>query len=208
MRNIFIFFIFFIINFNCNKKTDPVFPNSYLITVDIAQAQFQLQKIIDQDTDGIGEYGFFQELYGLGFRDTRTIVKYPFISYPSNLKIHEGIVEYQDHYYIIYLPGEKQIYEGNYLPSLNKNDADLQEQNWICYAWPKENQNYCLICCVLWKSEIYKFHNSNKRYIGLNKKPLPCSALDKIECSGRYLIGKIGISGRSCDGEDWVLTKF
>lgn len=212
MKSTFIFILIFllcvILTLRCHKKADPLCPQFYLTTIAYAQSHFQDQRVIDQDQNGIGEFGSFQNLYEISFRNPTIKTEFHFLRKDlPGLAINNGIVEYKGYYFIMYLPKYNgKPYNGEELPSCNANDAKYQEKSWICYAWPSEDRDHDLRCLVISQdSNVYVFANRNKRYIGMKRKPNPWSALDIDSPSLRHLNGKIGINHNSTDGEDWEL---
>ena len=179
--------------YSCDKKKDYYpHPRAKLKEICIAQVNFKDQKSIDRDSDGIGEYGFFQELSP----------KFLPNEWGKKAISERGIVNYGRYYYIIYLSGLKKVYDGSNISCL-KCDIDLREQYWIAYAWPCEDRNYALACFVIKQDgEVYYFANLNKTYIGKQKIPEAWSALEKSNPSNT-LTGKIGLNGTSYDGKNW-----
>lgn len=113
-----------------------------LKTISTAQTLFQMEKIVNQDGDNMGEFGFLPELAGLVIPrglDTKVI---PCIS--SELgNIKNGIAFKKDYYFCIYLPSTNVVNEKDgkeqKISGIDKEIIDKQEKYFICYAWPKGN---------------------------------------------------------------------
>lgn len=109
-----------------------------LKTIVAGQEQFRSGVCVDQDSNGIGEYGFLGELAGTrNYRGSSASSKNaPFI--PSTLgKIDgKGRARSSGYYYIVYLPGhEKAVTE---LDEVSSGDPCNQEEQYVVYAFPVE----------------------------------------------------------------------
>ncbi|MBA2480258.1 MAG: hypothetical protein H0V44_06325 [Planctomycetes bacterium] len=100
----------------------------------VAQAQFQASAYVDQDGDGLGEYGLLSELGG-----QRSLPGSPQVSL-----IAEDLAGGIAHGYAIalYLPnadgGVVPEPEGDAMRTMDAKAAEAQEVHWIAYAWPIE----------------------------------------------------------------------
>ncbi|MDP7033024.1 MAG: type II secretion system protein [Planctomycetota bacterium] len=107
-----------------------------------AQESFRVAVVVDQDEDGIGEYGFLPELTGLvsgrtdgAFDGPRPDP--PFLPQPLGVTDAWGHSSRGGFKLMVYLPTpEKPLAYSPQLRGGNRNHAELQEQFWVAYAWP------------------------------------------------------------------------
>ncbi len=115
-----------------------------------SQEQFKQQVFSDQDSDGVGEYGWLGELAGVdaprgvGGNPGTPVANAPFIATSLGVKDPGGRGTKQGYYFRVFLPtgggtasGEAQAAAGGGIAA----DADVQEVRWICYAWPSQRGN-------------------------------------------------------------------
>jgi hypothetical protein len=116
-----------------------------------AQVTFYKQIYVDQDCDGSGEYGVFNEICGVSNLRGKNkkakadeYINTKFAIYSGNCAHHSGYL------YQIFLPGLKEPVTDNIgdvvppqaLKALSMDDLDecdviqQQENRFICYAWP------------------------------------------------------------------------
>ncbi len=108
-----------------------------------AEIQFQSGAYVDQDADGIGEYGLLSEISGR--RPTAT----------GKVELVEGPLATSatvDGYsYTIYLPGgvARVADDGKAEPRVAvKKDADAQESSFVAYAWPAQGKDGLMYAVV------------------------------------------------------------
>jgi prepilin-type N-terminal cleavage/methylation domain-containing protein len=112
-----------------------------LRSLSTAQTQFQNQATVDQDGDGVGEFGWFGELSGTeGLRGGGArIAGSPYIASILGVKDGAGNSQKSGYLYKMYLPtaagtavAELQAIAATTVPA----DANEQETRWCAYAWP------------------------------------------------------------------------
>ena len=113
-----------------------------LRTLVASQAQFIGACVVDQDEDDTGEYGYFQELAGTAA--PRTVGKQmptdvrpgEYISQVLGVMDRNGAACKSGCCFKMFLPSASGAPAGETdpLPDGNPDDADLQEQAFICYA--------------------------------------------------------------------------
>ena len=112
-----------------------------LTTLRTVEAQFQQALVVDQNQNGIGEYGLFQELSGMQVPRGSTHARTPgeFISQELGAVDANGIATKAGYDFLIYLPtaagpavSEGQINLAVGVPA----NAPPQEVRWCAYAWP------------------------------------------------------------------------
>ena len=105
-----------------------------------AQAQFKSTARADENANGIGEYGYFNELAGGGpVRGTTTTLTPPVLSTAFRTTNNTGMVSRNGYNFLIALPSDTGY--GLDAQGVFPNDADLSETTWICYAWPADYGN-------------------------------------------------------------------
>ncbi len=100
-----------------------------------AQALFQNSGAIDEDENGIGEYGFFGELSGArSLRDGSPPLRPAVMSSAFGAVVAPGFIQRKGYYYIIGLPAA----DGSPVTELGGGTVDpiLATTSWGCYAWP------------------------------------------------------------------------
>lgn len=118
-----------------------------------AQVTFAKANSVDQDNDGTGEFGLFNELTGLTNRRTDNAEANPQLGVTDMSAAFQcpstNYASKSGYYFQIFLPGNGAIVTdigpaGNEptssvtgLDSATDGDAIQQQENrWICYAWP------------------------------------------------------------------------
>ena len=111
----------------------------------IAQAQFQSQVQVDQNKNGIGEYGLLNELCGASnFRDAQGGCSLPpviptHISPIFRVDSPAGYATRYGYHFQVFLPHSQNVVSDQ--PATPKGSQDqasmlAQETRWIGYAWP------------------------------------------------------------------------
>ncbi len=101
-----------------------------------SQVMAQQSLVVDQDSDGYGEYCFIQELAGLVTPRNGEPLDYPFIDFDKVLP--NGVFEKNGYYFYCYLPGDPDQGEsaGEIPVTTDADMIDAQEQCYVIYAWP------------------------------------------------------------------------
>jgi prepilin-type N-terminal cleavage/methylation domain-containing protein len=119
-----------------------------LRTLVASQAQFKGASVVDQDSDGTGEYGFFAELAGSEAprTDPRIAGAVPtdvrqgeFITQVlGNMDAASGTSAKSGYHFYMYLPDNAgaTIGETSPLPAGDNTTANAQETRFVAYAWP------------------------------------------------------------------------
>ena len=196
-----------------------------LRTLVVAQELFKNSCVVDQDSDGLGEYGYFQELAGSEKARPRTNPQIPgdvpaniypgqFVSKVFGTVSPNGVATKSGYHFKIFLPSVSGTAAGETTPLAagNKEDADAQEKAWICYAWPAfygKTGNRCFV--VNQQGEVLKAQNAdtygNKIYDGLEKMPEAYSAFLRGQGGVKNLSAPFPDSAAGeagADGQDWV----
>jgi hypothetical protein len=116
-----------------------------LKNISSAQAQAQASGVIDTDSDGVGEYGYFRELSGVvcvrgdqeGGSSERRMVP-PVLSGAFG-KVEQGVVVRSGYCFAVFLPGKdsRLLGEGDQGGRGRCVRADQAEVRWCAYAWPR-----------------------------------------------------------------------
>lgn len=168
----------------------------------IEQELFKKFKIIDRNKDGIGEYGFLQELLRLSPLSLQnTERKRPYVLSFPYYKINNGILISEGYNYYFYLPGKTTaIGEKEGIRLYDSHIGTKQDRFWICYAWPESGKGEVFV--INQEKEIFCFKNTNKRYCGHERIPFANAALNVKGKSPKNLDAPLG--RQTCDGEKWI----
>ena len=174
-----------------------------------AQEQFKQQCVVDQDGDGMGEYGTLGELSGLdacrvGGQKMDTS---PFIPAVLGVKDAEGRSQKAGYYFRLFLPTGTDAArgEGSGPAEAAQADADVQEVRWTCYAWPV-NPGGGRTFIANHSGEVYAT-DADVRAYGGDVAPDADAAYDRTMPSGKNLDAGIGLAAaglKSVDGNVWV----
>jgi len=174
-----------------------------------AEAEFQARQIVDQDADGLGEYGFLQELAGAVIpRGGVATLDPPSISQALGNVDAAGLVTKSGYVYIMFLPGgggaAMQEPGAGAFPGANPADANFQETRWACYAVPQTVRNTGNRAFVInQQAEVYATTNAGVQdydMANLVANPNAAYAAGVTNLSGNFAIGV----GAGQDGGTWV----
>lgn len=189
---------------------------SVLETIALAQESYQNQELIDQDKDGIGEFGLLNELTKTDTpRDESQHMKYPHLL-NQVFKVFKGetYATYAGYHYQVFLPNYNTILTDNMLsvPSNKKQAINQQEKRWIVYAWPSEAKEGIYIFAIDQKQNVYfasnKKANGKLKYIG-SQAPKYNAAMPKQTTNKKeqLLYWNTLKTGDGVDGQKWSLYK-
>lgn len=112
---------------------------STLRNIASCQARFQAAAYVDEDQDGIGEFGGFREMSGAGAPRGREAPLKPILSGAFRTLQTDGTVSRSGYRFRMFLVGK----DGTALGEVQRIgfdegevDPDASEARWICYAWP------------------------------------------------------------------------
>ena len=178
-----------------------------------AQEQFKQQVLVDQDGDGMGEYGWLGELAGTdgcrvsGMRCAAS----PFIAPVLGVKDTDGRAQRHGYYFRLFLPtadGPARAESRSVDPRGIEAEADCQEVRWACYAWPVNrgvdgNRSFF----ASHTGEIYATSGDAKPYSGIVLVPDATAAFDRSSRQAANLDAGVGLAAaglRAYDGNTWV----
>lgn len=183
---------------------------STLRTLYWGQNLFRQQALVDQNGNGVGEFGFFGEMTGVAPLRGSQERSPAGILRPRFFKLAEGalagIAINGPYCYVIYLPGEggPLIEDAQGKVGENGASAELQESHWIAYAWPLEvGATSDKVYFINQFEEIFESDNlaAAQKYTGPNHMPAWDAAPLKAGLTGKI---EEGLGG---DGGTWKRWK-
>ena len=178
-----------------------------LHTITSAEAEFRQSAEVDQDSDGLGEYGFLGELAGnADLRDAAGARRVTPGYLPTALQTDaNGNSNAHGYYLTVYLPDGNNgaLSEvGNTGPgAVDPNAAGGQEVAYVCYAWPMQNGRTGSRAFVTnEEAEIYQTKMVGLAYDGLNSVPAANAVYSGAPCGSPL---GIGAGGGANDGNVW-----
>jgi prepilin-type N-terminal cleavage/methylation domain-containing protein len=193
-----------------------------LTTLRTVEAQFQQAICVDQNANGIGEYGLFQELAGSEIPRGANTARTPgeFISQELGaVDAANGFATKAGYHFLIFLPTDGNgpaVSEGDIgvpLPgAVVAADADEQEVRWCCYAWPvsrTETGNRAF--AVNQTGTVYTSSNeaATQLYSGTTTMPVASAAFIAVpgnppiaNLGGRF--PRLGAAEVGADGGTWT----
>jgi prepilin-type N-terminal cleavage/methylation domain-containing protein len=189
-----------------------------LTTLRTVQAQFQQALCVDQNANGVGEYGLLEELAGAikcrGRANPRTPGE--FISQELGAVNAQGAATKAGYNYLVFLPTSagpaKSEGAIGVAGTAVAADGQGQEVRWACYAWPvsrTETGNRAFV--VNQTGTVYQTQNdaATQLYSGTVKVPAPEAAF--IAVAGNPAITnlggrmpRLGAAEVGADGGTWV----
>jgi len=180
------------------------------------QVNFQGRLACDEDGDGQGEFGFFQEMTGaIAPRDGSTMRK-PGEFCPSTffgIVNANGQVTYSGYLFQMWLPdgtgNNTFVTEGDgVVPALGKGNADEAENFWVCYAWPVERNKTGVRAFVISVDGSIFFKNNDDAatcpYDGPDNPPLATAAF-VIDNNGNLVFPDASVNNIANDGDAWYM---
>lgn len=183
------------------EKANQVAAVATLRNIVAAQAQMQASAKIDQDNDGVGEYGGFLELSGAQPGRMAYLLVPPVLSGRFRALSEHGEVGRAGYLFRVYLPDADGIGIGEPHAGFAKDDgvdAALAERFWCAYAWPVEKGAPTSPTYFV-NQEGYVFESDDAGYAGTGGGP----AADAAYAGEEGMRGPIadGMPGR--DGHRW-----
>jgi len=187
-------------------------PVDTLRNLHIYQCKLRKNVFIDQDQDGIGEYGLLNELTGLTkLRGNHNIQRPPITFFSSQLPKFsaDGYCVLHGYFFRIFLPHKNQVIVDSKEAlngSADNDSINAQEKQWIAYAWPISES--CGQSCYVINESGELFYSIDV-YIGKEKIPAYNAAMDKNKYQNSLIWGPIAANNKntSIDGLLWVSVK-
>ena len=165
-----------------------------LRNISSAQAQFQTMAKADEDFDGMGEFGVFQELSGaIAVRfGTMGTLNPPVLSAAFRNPNAAGEVSKAGYFFKMVLPGAGGIgVTPDESGSFAAVDSGLAETTWCCYAWPV---NYGI-------SGVRSFMVNQTGDIVSTDEPLYTGTAPPLEWNAAFISATVGsITGLTAQG--------
>lgn len=178
---------------------------SALKSIHVAEKMFQLETIVDADSNKIGEYGTLGELTGAYLRSGKA-VKNAFISQSFSPKVQskQGYLgKKSGYYYQIFLPGLNEVTTDARKKSASKNldvsDCEFQEKRFRVYAWPVDKSGKFTFV-IDQNGETLCVKNA---YYGLEKMPSYNSAVSQKTKDSSKFQGLLQQGEKAMDGNVW-----
>jgi prepilin-type N-terminal cleavage/methylation domain-containing protein len=177
-----------------------------------AQAEFQARHIVDQDNDGLGEYGFLQELTAAVVpRGFGGALDPPVLSQTLGNADAMGLITKSGYAFVLFLPGagNAEINEpaAGAFPGSVAANANEQEIKYACYAVPAQIRSTGNRAFVV-NQQASVFSTANlgaQNYDIANTVPLLANPNAAYEPGADNLSGKIAMGvGAAQDGGTWV----
>jgi len=196
------------------SRVGPVNVLRALIACEVA---FQMEGVCDEDGDGQGEFGFFQEMTGAVAPRDGSALRRPGVFCPHRLGIlnAKGQLQVSGYLFQIYLPDGTRRHEfvtesDGSVPALGADKADEAEYYWICYAWPVvRNRSGVRAFVVSADGSIFFKENgdtSNYPYDGPDHGP-DATAAFIVDAAGTLNFPDASVEYFGSDGDQWFLLQ-
>lgn len=179
-----------------------------LKNISSAQAQCQASGVIDTNSNGAGEYGFFGELSGAqNTRGGTTKISPPVLSTAFG-NVADSLVVRSGYMFQMWLPqadgsGENEDTTGGYTGT--DVNAARAEVLWACYAWPSAFGNSGKRAFFINQSgDVLATKNTTQRYSGTVTMPVYNAAFLNVGTTA--LDGQVAANTTALDGEIWVVV--
>ena len=189
-----------------------------LRTLNTQQEIYRGQAVVDQDSDGQGEYGLFAELAGLVIprRDGATAPLTPRLLDSTFQPDADGYVAKNGYYFQIFLAIDDAGGAGNDA-DLGGTDAapgpisadpaaiNLQELTWCAYAWPiDQGRTGTRTFFINEEGVLYQSQAETTTYSGTDVIPAANGAYDDLPFQSNVAVGDATASN---DGNVWVVVQ-
>jgi len=179
--------------------------------ISTGQEQFKNAVCVDVNVNGVGEYGFLQELAGTspcrtaGGLDGPTNAAAPFIPRIMGMTDVQGRVMKSGYYFKLYLPGKEQaVSAGARVPAGDAGLAAARETRYCVYAWPIEfgRTGYRAFFIDM---QGQPYSTSSPAYSG-EMSPAPGAAYSSKSEKANNLDGPVDSNEPASDGNFWFPT--
>jgi prepilin-type N-terminal cleavage/methylation domain-containing protein len=184
-----------------------------LKNISSSQAQCQASGVIDDNSNGAGEFGYFGELSGADFVragggiSTTERITPPVLSSAFGNVINGEVVR-SGYVFKMFLPGATTPFQeeaaggGATAGEVSPAQAEVL---WCCYAWPTSYGNSGKRAFFVNQSgDVLGCRNSLQQYNGSVKRPTPGTAA--YLSSGATMASTIASNTVAQDGETWVVV--
>lgn len=185
-----------------------------LKNISSSQAQCQASGVIDANSNGAGEFGYFGELSGAQFvrtdgaggvstteRITPPVLSTAFGNVAASRVIRSGYV------FQMFLPGASTEFQAEAATGGSSSisvDAARSEVLWCCYAWPSSYGNSGKRAFFVNQGgDVLSTRNSTQQYSGTTA---PTGGTAAYVSAGSAMSGTIASNTVGADGETWVVV--
>ena len=184
-----------------------------LKNISSSQSQCQASGVIDDNSNGAGEFGYFGELSGAdevranGGLSTTEFISPPVLSAAFGNVANSEVVR-SGYIFRMYLPGTANDFEPEAAgggATAAAVDTAKAEVLWCCYAWPSSFGNSGKRAFFANQAgDVLGARNSTQQYNGTTKRPIAGTAAYLVAASS--MSGTIAANTTSADGETWVVV--
>ena len=183
-----------------------------LKNISSSQSQCQASGVIDDNSNGAGEFGYFGELSGADFvrsgggLSTTERIAPPVLSSAFGNVANSEVVR-SGYIFRMYLPGAGGAFTEEFATggaTAGAVQAAQAEVLWCCYAWPSSYGNSGKRCFFVNQAgDVLACRNSTQNYTSTTKRPIAGTAafLTATTMSGTIAANTVG-----ADGETWVVV--
>ena len=182
-----------------------------------SQAQTQASGVIDANTNGAGEYGYFQELSGvrnvkagaLGGSEGTSRVTPPVLSGAFGNVDTNGRILRSGYYFHMYLPGANAAWlaEAARTAAYPAVDASQAEVLWAAYAWPASFGNSGKRAFFVNQAgDVLQSANATTRYSGTSTVPAATAVLMSSATNKSSMNHSLAVNTIANDGSAWTVT--
>ena len=183
-----------------------------LKNISSSQSQCQASGVIDDNSNGAGEFGYFGELSGADFvrsgggLSTTERIAPPVLSSAFGNVANSEVVR-SGYIFRMYLPGAGGAFTAEAATggaTAGAVQAAQAEVLWCCYAWPASYGNSGKRCFFVNQAgDVLACRNSTQNYTSTTKRPIAGTAafLTATTMSGTIAANTVG-----ADGETWVVV--
>ena len=184
-----------------------------LKNISSSQSQCQASGVVDDNSNGAGEFGYFGELSGADFvragggLSTSERITPPVLSSAFG-NVQNGEVVRSGYIFKMYLPGTTNDFQEEASgggATAGSVDAAKAEVLWACYAWPTSYGNSGKRCFLVNQAgDVLGCRNSTQQYNGTAKRPTAGTA-GYLNASSD-MSGTIAANTISADAQTWVVV--
>ena len=182
-----------------------------LKNISSAQAQCQASGIIDVNTNGQGEYGFFGELSGATVVRAGTLRIQPPVLSSAFGNIANSRVTRSGYLFQMYLPlvtsaGVSELAAGGDAGNTQNVDPSSAETMWACYAWPAVQGNSGKRTFFINQSgDVLSTNGAVAQYDGTGSPPLYGAAF--ASGGSNSLSATLAANTVAIDGNTWTVVQ-
>jgi hypothetical protein len=176
----------------------------------LAQEGFRKKCVVDQDEDGVGEFGLLYEMAGGekvrcegGLKDSSLSGK-GFLSHTFRVISKYGYGEKYGYYFYVFLPGKdgwaEPVFDTHRAPLPgDRAVANNQERFWRAFAWPySRDRSGRRVFYIDQSGVLYASDNRSQGYDGIAKMPQPWEVNDRSHRAPKSLEAPVAMIQEGC----------